>query len=157
MPAGTRIFATHPTTPLIDGDEYFGLVYGFDNSTWYIDIKHQGEGGCNGTFHNAPLLTGKWNHLAFVYKQGASNGEQYQFYLNSKKIPKVIDAMCIDSPPLNDSAVFGTVNLKGNAGTAIDEVRLYDSSLTISEIEKHYADGLYKRQLADLLKNPLIK
>jgi hypothetical protein len=93
-----------------------------------------------------------WHHIAATY-DGKGN-----------------TSMFFDAKQTNGTPVpgMGKVNNIGNLYIGsdgygndfsgyIDEVRVYDKAISSAEVQQHYAEGIYKIQLAELTNNSLLK
>ena len=102
------------------------------NNGWTINVENSGSQFCTiDSTENVPLLSNKWNHIVFVY-----TGSKLELILNAKTIiSKVCSIGKIDMSHSSASYI-------PPANTIIDDVRVYDSSLSSAEIQKHYAEGL---------------
>lgn len=114
-------------------------------------------GGCSFSWSNTPLINNKWNHIAFSYDP---NAKKVIIYINGKLQANLGFNNCpggaLYIPPANTGVTGIYINTYGNT-VYFDEIRLYDASLTMSEIQNHYAKGLFQLQLADLNNNILLK
>jgi len=113
---------------------------------------------CGRASATTQIIRDKWNHVVFSYD-----------HIN-KKTYLYINAKIVANFPVTCNASMGKVFVPtdetetdiggwGEAGynTYIDDVRLYDIPLGVAEIEQHYAEELYKIQLAELTNNSLLK
>lgn len=125
------------------------------NKTWgnYILFLDNGkpsfysEGGCEQYLlsSNEAILANSWNYIAVIV---SSEGKNYKLYINGKLEQDVVkDKNCVyedyDSSQLNIGAVSNMVGwsrdnqFKGK----IDEVAIYNRSLSLQEIQQHYNSG----------------
>ncbi len=87
-----------------------------------------------------------WNHLAWVVDwKTPAEGFQVEFYINGK-----LDSAKQSSPYLSKTTNTAVVYI-GRNGTdyslgMIDEVRVYNTTLSASQIQQHYAQGLPRHQ-----------
>ena len=98
----------------------------------------------------APLESQRWYHVAVTYDGNDKNTAK--MFLNTKEVPIYYNGLNgQDYVSSNSGHLFiggmgpGFTNLNG----LMDEVRLYDSYITISEVRKHYAEGLIKIGLGE--------
>jgi len=99
--------------------------------------------------HNpgVPITLNKWYHIV-----GSYDGTKMQVFINGKETgsSKIISG--------NIGTNFGHSFYVGLAFDGyIDMLRVYNSGMSVSQVEKLYAEGLYKLQLADLTNNFLMK
>ncbi|MCX6760041.1 MAG: prepilin-type N-terminal cleavage/methylation domain-containing protein [Candidatus Nealsonbacteria bacterium] len=98
------------------------------------------------------LLTNKWNHVVAAW-----DGVKAIVYVNSKVgEPNIPNPIAIFDNQPAQFYVGKWINISYFYGD-IDEVKIYNKSLTEAEINQHYAEGIYKKQLAKLTGNELIK
>ena len=92
------------------------------------------------------IYSGKWNHIAFTYGGGGSS----KIFVNAKEYELSLFG--------NLASIFlgpGDIYIGGkNLGFSdfdglIDEVRFYAGKFNLSQIQKLYAEGLEKRNLAE--------
>lgn len=108
-------------------------IYGIGNPWWiWLD-------------GNTVIPLNKWSHLAMTY-----NGSFQKVYLDGKEDGSIATTGSLIT-------VFGGDNVQIGYGTfgfdqyfngLIDEVRIYDKAITSVEIQKHYAEGSEKHQVA---------
>ena len=86
----------------------------------------------------------RWYHIAATY-----DGKQtIQLYVNGKMLEPQSFGSSIDKIMYSGGNPY-YIDMNEN-GKYMDEIRIYDSALKLSEIQKHYAQGLYKTGLAEL-------
>lgn len=98
------------------------------------------NGGCDGQIEVTDFSDNKWNHIVGTYNASGTNG--LKIYLNGT----LLEASVSGTP----SACSAPTNLTGGLVGRylqgyLDEVRMYDRSLTSYEVQRHYARGLWKR------------
>jgi prepilin-type N-terminal cleavage/methylation domain-containing protein len=121
-----------------------------------LDFTREDDSVCTAT-NDTSLLINSWNHIVFSYnKNGGSNIAK--IYINSVLVPLAL-ANCNTSGFIKNNSVSGfIINNSISVGAIdIDDVRLYDGNLDLAEIQQHYAEGIYKRQLAGLTNNLLLR
>ncbi|MCX6759826.1 MAG: prepilin-type N-terminal cleavage/methylation domain-containing protein [Candidatus Nealsonbacteria bacterium] len=122
-------------------------VYDADGHSGFISLSYS----------SYKLIFNKWNHIVFSYDYP----KRYLYlYLNGTIISsKDITSTNMDkiSVPAGNSVT--KIGGSGNIGlnTYVDVVRLYDAPLSLAEIRKHYAEEIYKIQLAELTSNYLLR
>lgn len=129
-----------------------------DNGIWYHAYVGLGLGGvdfsiCTFDGTLTQLLLGRWNYFVLSYDP---NNTGLNLYLNGKIVWGVHCTQKMFVPIGNSATIIGVPDSAGT-GTYIDDVRLYDAPLSLAEIEQHYANGLYKIQLAELTENLLLR
>ena len=98
---------------------------------------------------STPLKIGEWAHLTFVYN--GNTGKQ-QNYFNGK-----LDASA-DRTPGDIDTISGVLRMSntsapgGGFSGLIDEVRIYNTALSLGEIRKHFAEGLGRYRLTQINK-----
>ncbi|MCX6760290.1 MAG: prepilin-type N-terminal cleavage/methylation domain-containing protein, partial [Candidatus Nealsonbacteria bacterium] len=104
------------------------------------------------------VLSGKWNHIVLSYR-GSGSPNKMAIFLNGKQILSTTCEGGNLSLPTDDSnsSPISATSMDDGSNIYADDFRLYDAPLTMSQIEQHYAEGLYKIQLADLTNNLLLK
>jgi len=98
------------------------------------------------------IFDGRWHHICAIYD---GKGTAVIYIDAEKGTPKT-------TPGLGGLRKSGELVVGGGAiitqyAGSIDELRIYDQALDSAQIEQHYAEGLYKIQLAELTNNPIIK
>ena len=123
----------------LKGDVYSKLIIAWINT----------ESGDNYDFSiPSSIKTEHWYHTALTY----DGKQQAKVFLNGKEIGNISHGSAEDK-------ILGNLNnytiglAMGTALKYMDELRIYDSALKLSEIKKHYAQGLYKISLAELNNN----
>ncbi|MCX6765076.1 MAG: hypothetical protein NT148_00865, partial [Candidatus Nealsonbacteria bacterium] len=102
---------------------------------------------------SASVVINKWNHLA-----GSCDTDKCYIYVNGVKG----DSIAI---PVNYS--FNNILAQFEVGTyrglsrittgSLDEIKIYGKGMAAAEVQKHYAEGIYRLQLAELTNNSLLK
>ena len=129
-----------------------------DSTALVLDSAFCADGGTRAWVHTSgsretEVFTGdndnddKWHHWAFVY-----NGSNSKLYKDGKLIDTKPGSGTIDSASktLIGQHNFASPDNLNAFGGLIDEVRIYEESLTAGEIERIYAEGLEKHR--DLVK-----
>lgn len=93
-----------------------------------------------------PLAVGAWTHLVGMY-----DGTNVKLYVNG-----VLIATTAATGPIDTVAASVNIGAYSNGSSyyfngLIDEVRIYERALSVTEIQKHFAEGLKKHQ--PLVKN----
>jgi len=126
----------------------------YDDTAGIFRLYLSGEAGSfDKSILNTRLLFNKWNHIVFSYD---NTKNQVVVYLNGKNILRESCSIGGISSGRAATTIGGSYN-NSSIGTYIDDVRIYYAPLTMSQIEQHYAEGIYKIQLAELTDNLLIK
>ena len=99
----------------------------------------------NAAGSNTKLTAGTWNHLVGTYN---SADKTIRIYLNGKQTGVTVLA---DNYKISTSGI--TLRVGSSYGTnyfngIIDEVRIYNQELSEAEIQKHYAEGIKRHELA---------
>lgn len=100
---------------------------------------------------DATVSDGRWHHVAATYRKTGN----ISIFFDAKEKKGDLGV----GPIVNDGDLYiGSDSAGGNNFTGnMDELRIYDAPLTAAQIQKNYAEGIYKRQLADLTNNSLLK
>ena len=100
-----------------------------------------------------PIMN-QWNHVAFTYQ--AITGE-LSIYLNGKRLKNPVQCgsgnVAIRNFYLTVASNYSTF---GNYCAAIDEIRIYDSPLNLSQIQQNYAQGLIKLGIKGLIGSSVL-
>lgn len=108
-----------------------------------IKFELSTAGGSVGNNVTASFQDGAWTHIVTVY-----DGSQAKLYINGELKSSYGGV----SGAIDD--VGDALSIGADSGSAypfnglIDEVRIYSKALSFAEIQKHYAKGLEKHQLA---------
>ncbi|MCX6759921.1 MAG: prepilin-type N-terminal cleavage/methylation domain-containing protein [Candidatus Nealsonbacteria bacterium] len=101
------------------------------------------------------IFEDKWHHVCVTY-----NGKGTAVvYIDAKQGTPAIDLTMVGlrkSSILEIGRRSDYPTITGYTGS-LDELRIYDQSLDSAQIEQHFAEGLYKIQLAELTNNSLLK
>jgi prepilin-type N-terminal cleavage/methylation domain-containing protein len=124
-----------------------GLWLGINSSGKIISIQGMLGSYTNDTaISNASAPIGQWTHILVSWGSGKT-----QFYLNGKldsslaQLPLGFFAKGSGVGEITIGSWFGNNSLVG----AVDEYAIYTQSLQTAEVEKIYAEGLPKHQLAE--------
>jgi len=119
------------------------LTAGTYNPTTYINSTsglvgwYTGGGGVNAVTCNA--TAGKWTHIAYMGNATAG----YIFCNGVQKTSGVMDFGSLSTSPLHIGKKYNVKWLNGS----IDDVRIYNQSLTADEIGQIYRDGMVGKTL----------
>jgi prepilin-type N-terminal cleavage/methylation domain-containing protein len=80
---------------------------------------------------------GRWNHIVYAYDAATNTAK---WYINGQPDSEFVGATSFSSPYRIGS--YDNVNYMMNG--LIDEIRIYDIALTVSQIQSHYCAGLNK-------------
>jgi prepilin-type N-terminal cleavage/methylation domain-containing protein len=88
---------------------------------------------------------GKWFHIVLTY----DGNQTAQMFFNGEEVPRYSGGTLYDE--LSTEAYFSIGDIWGAGGpnAYIDEFRIYDSYINISEVQKHYVNGLIKIGLGE--------
>jgi hypothetical protein len=124
-----------------------GLWLGINSSGKIISIQGMLGSYTNGTaISNASAPIGQWTHILVSWGAGKT-----QFYINGKldaslaQMPLGFFAKGSGAGEITIGSFFGFNSLVGS----VDEYAIYTQSLQTAEVEKIYAEGLPKHQLAE--------
>lgn len=90
----------------------------------------------------------EWNHVVITYN--GKNKESAKLFINSKEYSPGTNNLSVTIQQSGDLSIGGYSAGFGIENGMIDEVRVYDSYISLSEVKKHYAEGLFKIGLAEL-------
>lgn len=126
-----------------------GTNYGMGFSANNLEICFDTEsmsGVCIGS-GSVSVTENKWHHMAAIF-----NYPNIFFYFDGQKISGGVYA-------LSDVFVSSAASLKigDNFAGRLDDVRIYNDAIPFATLEKHYAQGLYRMQLAELTNNSLFR
>ena len=85
------------------------------------------------------IAANKWNHVALTYQ--ALTGE-LNIYINGKKAGQT--AACGPGNIINSAGFLFSAAATYDTNISVDQIRIYDSSLNLSQIQQNYARGLIK-------------
>ena len=100
---------------------------------------------------NTLLPVNEWSHIVFVHKGGEPSSTLSEIYLSGKKFPTLSTAGSYGYSPGNIIKIGagGPVGIPRNFFPGLmDEVAIYNESLTAYQIQHLYAQGLPRHQLA---------
>jgi prepilin-type N-terminal cleavage/methylation domain-containing protein len=132
-----------------------GYIFYIDNTNNYnTKFANLDSGNCNsGSADNSKYIINKWNHVAVSYN--GKTGET-KIYVNGSLLTNTFSSgVC---GPISDSSNSLILIGSPSLNTAyVDEVRMYDGNLELSQVRNNYVEGLYRLQLAELTNNSLLK
>jgi prepilin-type N-terminal cleavage/methylation domain-containing protein len=134
---------------------FVGIINGLWNLRVYIGSDTNNQ--CSRLTDPAAVEPLKWHH--FVLSYNSVNG-QLSFYLDGKEVST--PTICavpgkIYVPPTPSGNTNIGSGISGGGWTQIDDLRFYDLSLSLSQIEQNYAEEIYRMQLAELTNNSLLR
>jgi prepilin-type N-terminal cleavage/methylation domain-containing protein len=111
-------------------------------------LMHANDGSTASFVSDNILETKKWFHIVLTYD--GKNTNSAKMFINSRELAPVSNNL--SSVVYGGEQLFiGVYNITGFPTYLfkglIDEVRIYDSYITLSEVQKHYAEGFLKRGL----------
>lgn len=125
------------------GDFNYGLRLLATNKIRFLFQYPAGTGRSIDT--NTAIEKDKWYYIVATF-----NRPDMKIYINSVED----NSGSRDYPILNSSDSILAIGRRGSVGTAylegsIDEVRIYNAALTLSQIQQLYAEGIKSHQLAE--------
>ena len=114
-------------------------IFFYTNNRLYIDI----DSNNNRFYSNTVFNKDNWYYIVLTYDGTLALSQRVKLYVNSA-LDKTASESSVFIPNYNSNLYIGTLN----AGYArafvgmIDEVKIYNEALAVSEIQKHYAEGL---------------
>lgn len=123
----------------------WGMYYGGDNT-----LSIEGGGASGGYRSFSWTYDTNWHQLAFVLPAGASTFSQVLMYLDGTlQAETAVNNQTINTTLGSDNAAIGAIPLTSQANDCItemlgslDDVRLYNTALTATEIKQLYAMGV---------------
>jgi len=124
---------------------FFDWGHFLSGTTLNFYIRTPG-GGWRRVFNPTPISfnDNQWRHIVGTY-----DGRYLRLYINGKLIATKDEGSIQGIQTSNKSINIGGGGLGGGFQGVIDEVRVYNRSLTALEIQKRYAEGLNKFKLAE--------
>lgn len=116
-------------------------IFFYTNNRLYVDI----DSNNNRFYSNTIFNKDNWYYVVLTYDGTLVSSQRVKFYVNSA-LDKIVSESSVSMPDYNSSLYIGTLN----AGYAqafvgmVDEVKIYNEALAVSEIQKRYAEGLEK-------------
>lgn len=123
----------------------YEFKYDFNGKKIEFKVNHGPAKEAKAKAENISIDFGKWHHLLATYDATA---EIIKIFLNGKEV-SFIDKM--KGEPIDDKSESLYLGCKDGDKELyyglIDEVRIYEASLTTAQIKKHYVEGAIKRGL----------
>ncbi len=88
---------------------------------------------------NTVLSSNQWHHIAVAYTKSDLSAA---FYLNGKRDGNPAFSVTIDNPSSVLLQIGGYGNINTRLGGMVDEVRIYNTAIPISQIQQNYYLGL---------------
>jgi len=123
----------------------YEFKYDLNQEKMEFKVNHGPDKEAKAKAENIKISLGKWHHLLATYDAIA---ETIKIFLNGKEV-SFIDKM--KGKPVEDKSKSLYLGCKDGDKEfyygLMDEVRIYEESLTLAQIKKHYAEGAIKRGL----------
>jgi concanavalin A-like lectin/glucanase superfamily protein/uncharacterized protein DUF2341 len=123
-------------------DDGWALQVGTNNQNILVAVSD--DGGDYGYTINDPISTGSWYHMLFVYDgTGANNSDRLKLYINGEQQSLQFSGTILTSTPQITTDLFiGASSAKVRFFDGlIDEVKIYNFSLTKSQVLQNYNQG----------------
>ena len=138
----------------LNASNHFGqIVFKKDAISRYMQHK-LGENGCKNAFSGSPasIFDGKWHHIVYVndtyVDEAGLEWREQRLYIDGKLRPTGLsNVTALDTfIPFKEAVYLGAGNNRGSAEKffhgIIDEVRIYNRSLTDDEVRQNFEFGL---------------
>ena len=138
----------------LNASNHFGqIVFKKDAISRYMQHK-LGENGCKNAFSGSPasIFDGKWHHIVYVndtyVDEAGLEWREQRLYIDGKLRPTGLsNVTALDTfIPFKEAVYLGAGNNRGIAEKffhgIIDEVRIYNRSLTDDEVRQNFEFGL---------------
>ncbi len=141
----------------LDGEDIkdiFGhkLIFGEDVILIYLASFWKNKNGCSRSWHlyRFPISDGEWHHLVYTLKHVDENGAEWResaLFIDGtlnriSKVSSIVPNTRYKYAPFSEPVYLGAGNNRGRAegffNGIIDEVRIYDRTLTEAEIMHNY-------------------
>jgi type II secretory pathway pseudopilin PulG len=136
----------NPTNPdlfpqyIVNKDTSYTLMIGSNRARFYLQTT---SGSVTYASSSSQVFTaGQWHHYVASYEYLGGTSASVKVYVNTKEIPCTIVAGTPGALSQNNLFLRIGQQFPGK----IDEVRVYGESLTSSQIEKHYTQGLERHK-----------
>ncbi|MCX6760433.1 MAG: LamG domain-containing protein, partial [Candidatus Nealsonbacteria bacterium] len=119
------------------------FIYYYDDNLLIFSTQTS-AGTANELGGSFSLKDNKWHHLVATYGNGAM-----KIFADSKLIAQ--------QARTGNLLTGGQLTVGNYFNGSMDELRIYDQALSSAQIEQNFAQGIYKKQLAELTSNSLLK
>lgn len=148
------------------------LISKYNSSTgnWIIETSYNGAGGANNLLFAPTAIGGNdygyttgnvlnnnvWTHVAMAYDgSGSGNAERLKAYINGEPVSLNFQGNISSSLPSNSLPVLiGAASDGRYFNGIIDEVAVYNRTLTAQEVQDHYNNGLNNRNYCEAPEAP---
>jgi prepilin-type N-terminal cleavage/methylation domain-containing protein len=134
---------------------HFGGSYDYTyycvNFVSYYYCRIYDKNDQSATFYMPVIKIGDWLHVVLTYDgKGKArmflNAEEYLPYYVTRNFNSSVRTS-------RDLYIGGDPEISSLDGMMMDEVRIYDSYITLAEVQKHYAQGLFNLATQDYINN----